>query len=286
MLPMSADLLQRALVIIMNVSVLAAAGVAVDAAELRALLRERKLLAWIVGLNLVALPLAAWGGTHVLGLTGPVAAGVLLAVVPPGGGTGLVLTRAARGSMHLAIGMLFFFVLLSSAVTPLLLSVFGFSPDALWSMYLNTIAFQAIPFTAGLLIKRYARAAAPRWEKLLSRTGLVSLVTLVIGLVATKGGLLFEQDPRAVLLMGFCALAGIASGFVVPAAPEIQAAFGLSTGIRNLSLSLLLAGALATDSATLLIVLTYGLLMYVLGFPAAMVYRRRIPGRSRSLIVE
>jgi len=125
---MSADLLQHALVIVLNVSVLAAAGISVDIGELRALLHERKLLAWIVGLNFVLLPLGAWGGLKLLGVTGPVAAGVVLAVAPPGGGTGLVLTRVARGSMHLGIGMLFFFILLSSTATPLILSALGFRP--------------------------------------------------------------------------------------------------------------------------------------------------------------
>lgn len=286
MLPMSADLFQHALVVLMNVSVLAAAGVAVDAAELRALLRERGLLAWIVALNLVVLPLAAWGGLKVFGLTGPLAAGVLLAVVPPGGGTGLVLTRFAGGSMHLGVGMLFFFVLVSSAVTPAVLSVLGFSAGALLPMYTNTIAFQVIPFAAGLFIKRYSGAAAVTWEKALSRIGLAALLTLVVGLIATKGSLILEQDPRAVVLMGLCALAGIGSGFLIPAAPENRAAFGLSTGIRNLSLSLLLAGALSTDPATLMAVLTYGLLQYVLGFPAAVLYRRRISAPARSLIVD
>lgn len=286
MLAMSADLLQHALVIMMNVSVLAAAGVAVDAVELRALLRERKLLAWIVTLNLVVLPLAAWGGLKVLGLSGPVAAGVLLAVVPPGGGTGLVLTRAARGSMHLGIGMLFFFVLLSSAVTPLLLSMLGFRAATLAPMYLNTFAFQAVPFALGLLIKRYSGRSAAAWENALSRLGLVSLLMLVVGLVVTRGSLLFDQDPRAVLVMAICALAGIFSGFVVPASPENRAAFGLSTGIRNLSLSLLLAGALATDPSTLMAVLTYGLLMYGAGFPAALLYRRRISTPVAPLVAE
>jgi len=152
-------------------------------------------------------------------------------------------------------------------------------------MYVNTFAFQAIPFVIGMLVKRHAGATAARWERVLSRLGLVSLLALTTGLLIAKGALLFEQDARAVLLLAACACVGIFSGLVVPTSPENQAALGLSTGIRNLSLSLLLAGTLATDAITVMMVLVYGLLQYAVGFPAAVLYRRRIPARVDSIVI-
>ncbi|MDP3712461.1 MAG: hypothetical protein Q8R60_08250 [Mycobacteriales bacterium] len=61
----------------------------------------------------------------------------------------------------------------------------------------------------------------------------------------------------------------------LPAAPAVRRATAMTTAVRNLSLALLVARSAPDPDATSLVVLTYGLVMYVSALAAARVLRVR-----------
>jgi predicted Na+-dependent transporter len=74
-------------------------------------------------------------------------------------------------------------------------------------------------------------------------------------------------------------ITSLALPLVVPGSRRDRAALSLTTGVRNLSLALLLSSAFFGDLTTIT-VLTYGLFMYLLAVPLALLFRRQLPRAS------
>ena len=265
----------------LNLSLMFSVGLQLDPARLRAATRRSALLLGATALNFLAVPLVAVGVAAVAGLSEPVLAGVMLAAVAPGGGTGTLLTRAADGNLELSVVLLGIFTMLAVPLVPALM--LGLMPDAdlsLWPLLRTLLLFQLVPLAVGLAL-RLARpplaATAQRVAKPLSN---LIFGGLVIGLLITKGHLVPEVGPAGVVTLTLVVLVSL----LLPAAwqgpPRDRAALSLTTGVRNLSLALLLSSTFFS-SLTTLTVLTYGLVMYMAGVPVALIVRRRVATLAR-----
>ena len=113
-------MLQDLTVQLLNVSLMFSIGLALDPAEVRAALGRSRLLAAVVLVNFVVIPLIADLASRFLSLATSIHAGIVLTSVAPGGGTGTLLTRAARGNLELSVVALGLLTVLAVPLTPVL----------------------------------------------------------------------------------------------------------------------------------------------------------------------
>ena len=274
---MSAEAIQDLTVQTLNVSLMLSVGLELDLSELRAVLRRRGLLVGVTVVNFGLVPAVALGLTAALGLSGAMAAGLLLCAFAPGGGTGTLLTRVAGGNLELSVVMLAVFTVLAVPLTPALTlwSLGGASGSglSLAPMLGTLVSFQLTPLLIGLAMRRWAPPLADRVNGIARPLSNMVFAGLVLGLLITRGHLVTAVDP-----MGLIAIAGVvavtlAAPLLMPGPPRDRAAVSLTTGVRNLALVLLLSTTFF-DAETTIAVLAYGLIMYIESVPLALRWRR------------
>ncbi len=241
--------------------------------------------ATLVGLlvNILVFPLLALGIAWGFGLSGPLFAGFLLCAASPGGGTGSLLTWMSRGRIAFSIGLLVLLTLSSLVVTPMWMLAFappttGADPwDAAALMLRPIILYILLPLAAGLYTRRVAPELALRWQPRVARVSVWLLVAIVLAYVVLKGPLLFDAGGGILGASGLAVLLSLVSGMLLR--PQGQGgwrrALGFTTGVRNMTLGLLLASTCYREDETLLAVLAYGMFMYLIGVPSAAWFGRR-----------
>lgn len=261
----------------LNLSLMFSVGLELDLDRLRAAARRRRLVAGITLLNFGLVPLLAVAVGHLAGLTGPVLIGLLLAAVAPGGGTGTLLTRTARGNLELSVVLLGVFTALAVPLVPaLVLLLVPEDSVSMWPLLRTLLLFQLLPLALGLGIRLNRPPLAARLQRLAKPVSNAIFGALVLGLLVTRGHLVLEVGAAGLGVQAMVVVGSLVAPMVVRATPRDRAALSLTTGVRNLSLALLLSSAFFTPLTTLT-VLTYGLVMYLLGVPAALWIRRALP---------
>ena len=261
----------------LNLSLMFSVGLELDLDRLRAAARRRRLVAGITLLNFGLVPLLAVAVGHLAGLTGPVLIGLLLAAVAPGGGTGTLLTRTARGNLELSVVLLGVFTALAVPLVPTLVLVLVPEDSvSMWPLLRTLLLFQLLPLALGLGIRLNRPPLAARLQRLAKPVSNAIFGALVLGLLVTRGHLVLEVGAAGLGVQAMVVVGSLVAPMVVRATPRDRAALSLTTGVRNLSLALLLSSAFFTPLTTLT-VLTYGLVMYLLGVPAALWIRRALP---------
>ncbi|MEK6806261.1 MAG: bile acid:sodium symporter [Pseudomonadota bacterium] len=224
-------------------------------------------------LNLLLLPVATVLLLFGLHLPEAVAAGVLLAGACAGGNSAVLLTRNVHGDTAYAVTLLCLNNLLSLAVLPpLLAGVAG--PLQLAPLPALEVARQALlglaiymlaPLAVGMVLRSRVPLWAARWAPRFARIANLSLLTLILAMMLAHAKDLaqFDLASLAAMLVLILLSFGLATRIASPASALGRAVL-FSSGIRNLSLALLLAQLLQLPALATLSILTYGFLMYLL----------------------
>lgn len=270
-------MLQELVVQILNISLMFSVGLELDLDEVRAAARRRGLLVAIVIVNFAVIPLLAFGATQTLSIPSAITAGILLSAFAPGGGTGTLLTRISGGKLELSVVMLGLFTLLAVPLTPTLTlattASFEGTKLELSAMLRTLVLLQLAPLGLGVAL-RHRSADLSRGANAIARP-VSNLVFggLVVGLLITRGHLVLEVGWMALVTIVLLVTASLVIPALLPGSVRDRAALSLTSGVRNLSLALLLSTAFFTDLTTIT-VLTYGLVMYLFGIPSALWIRR------------
>lgn len=226
-----------------------------------------------LGLNLLLLPAATVLLLFALHLPEAVAAGVLLSGACAGGNSAVLLTRNVRGDTAYAVTLLCLLNLLSLAVLPPLLAsvaeALHLAPLPAGEVARQTLLGLAIyllaPLAVGMVIRVRAPLWAARWAPRFARVANLSLLTLILAMTVAHAKDLaqFDFPSLAAMLILIVLSFGLATRIASPASALGRAVL-FSSGIRNLSLALLLAQLLELPALATLSILTYGLLMYLL----------------------
>jgi len=279
-------MLQDLAVQLLNISLMFSVGLTIDLAEVRVALRRVRLLAIVVLINFAVLPLTAWSGAQLISLPGSVQTGILLAAVSPGGGTGTLLTRAARGSLEVSIVVLGLLTALAVPLTPLLaLQLLSGGADHsldLQPLLRTLIVFQLLPLCAGIMLRQLSPQWASRADRIAGSLANLVFAVLILGLSIVHGHLIAEVGLSAFGLMLLLVVVSLGLPAVLPASPRDRAALSLTTGVRNLSLALLLSSSFF-DHQTMITVLVYGLVMYLVSIGQATRLRSQLPKSDLSL---
>jgi BASS family bile acid:Na+ symporter len=271
-------------VAVLLVASMLAVGTAASVQDFRALRARRVLVAIAVAVNVIVLPGLAVMLVTAAGLRPEVALGVLLAAAAPGGGTGALLTLHARGDLAVSAALQVILAPVGLLSVPVWAAVAGQSviPAGASGLVLVSggLLGQVLPLAVGMWLRRSRPGTAVRVHRLARRVADVLLAGLVLYFVTTGVNRLPQVGWAGVAVIAVLvgaslvplALAGLSTG-------AERRAVAMTTGVRNLTLGLFFAAAMApTVTLTLL---AYGLFMYGMCVPVAWALGRTRPGSLR-----
>lgn len=263
---------------------LLAMGMGLTIAEFGGALRRVRILALGLVVNFVVIPAFMLLLVKVFAIEGPVAVGLLLCVLAPGNGVGTLLVDYARGDVGLSVGLMLVLTFFSVVLTPILLGLWtggnvgaAFSITT-WPMMKLIFVFQMVPLIAGLLLRRYAESYTRKMQPSIARIARLLVLGIIATILLTKGDVVFANGPKPLIVSLIAIFTSFLLGWVVPfAAKTERTSFGLTSMVRNLALALLLGTAFFKDPSTIAAMLTYALIMFVVAFAIAALFRRLTP---------
>jgi len=264
---MSVDQAINILVTITLVQLMAAIGLGVTIAEIVPVARDWRLVARAALANYVLVPAITLGLLSLLHAPPAVAAGFLVAAVCPGAPYGPPLTGMARGNVPVAIGLMVTLAGSSTIVAPLLLHlllpvVFGDGPLTInaGSMAGALLLTQLVPLGIGLAVRHCRPALAERLRRPANRLSVI-LNLAVFGLIAIADfHLLASIRPIGFAAMLILAMAAMAAGWLVGGpGGDKRKALAFSTGVRNVSVSLVIVTANFPGTSAVTAVVAYAL---------------------------
>ncbi|AWH94852.1 bile acid:sodium symporter family protein [Dietzia psychralcaliphila] len=245
--------------------------------------------ATIVGLfgQLVLVPLMGVGVALLFGLSPMLALGVVLVAATPGGATSNLITYLARGNVALSVILT---ALTSVAVILTLPMWFGIgariipgAADAEVTVPLGQtfgllLGVILIPVLLGMVLRARKPALAARIERFVGIVGLVVLVLLIVGIVLGERDrivdLIVAVGPAVVVLNLALIVVGGLLSWVCRLRRAEQIAIAVEFGIKNTTLTLLIAFTVIGDEEVGLAAAVYSIVMYVTAFLVVYIGRR------------
>lgn len=237
--------------------------------------------ATIVGLfgQLVLVPAVGVGVALAFGLTPMLALGLVLVAATPGGATSNLITYLARGNVALSVILT---AVTSVAVILTLPLWFGIGariiPGAadeevavpLGQTFGLLLGVILIPVAIGMILRARKPALAARIERYVGIVGLVVLVLLIVGIVLGERDrivdLVATVGPAVIVLnLALIALGGLLA-WVCRLKRAEQIAVAVEFGIKNTTLTLLIAFTVIGNEEVGLAAAVYSIVMYITAF--------------------
>lgn len=232
--------------------------------------------------QVILVPLVAYLMIMVFGLSGEIAAGVMLLSFCPGGVTSNIVSRLANGDVALSVSLTALISLLSILTVPVLVgwAVVHFMGDAAPDVSVTSIAIAmflitTLPVVIGMFIRRMVPELAQRVEPVLVKLASLLFVLIVIAAVAANWDLFIENlaslGPALISLnlimmllgLGIAALAGL----TWRERKTISVEVGIQNGTLGITLAPLIVGTGAALPAIGLPSAVYGVTMYLVALP-------------------
>jgi BASS family bile acid:Na+ symporter len=233
-------------------------GLTLTAADFRRVIARPVVVALGVAAQFGIMPLAGWAFTRLFGLSGEVAAGLILVGSCPGGVASNVITYVARANVPLSVTLTACTTLLSPLVTPLAMRLLAGRdvPIDAGEMFWSIVWVILAPVVAGLVINHFAPGLARRLAGALPPIAMASICVIIAITVA-----LAAPDLRRVGLPLFAAAVchnatGFLLGYCAARAARLDArdsrTVSIEVGIQNGGMATALAlGSLHSPAAAL-----------------------------------
>ena len=243
-------------------------------------------------LQLVVIPLVAYGLAVAFRLSPELAVGMMILSLSPGGVTSNLLTKLAKGDVALAVSLTGTTSLIAVVTMPLLAAFFAdhfmgadAPPINITSLGFTMFLITALPVLLGLLLRRYATDLAQAIEKPLEKVAVALFVVVVLGALASNWRLFVDNllllGPRLVLLTIILLGFGLAAGRLLGLKGAEATAISIETGVHNATVGITV-GTLIAEAASGLPPFSlpsgvYGLTMYLVTIPFVL-WRRKVAG--------
>jgi len=273
--------LATVLVIALLVAGMVAMGTSTTVGALRGLARRPAPLVTAVLVNLVAVPGVALVLLNGVDLDRTTGVALMVIAAAPGGGTGALLSLHVRGDRPHAVALQVILAVTSLVAAPLWLHLYaagatGARGIELGPLVAALVLFQWLPLATGLRISSRRPALAARLHPRARRIADVLLGVLIVELVVTSGSEITRNGTDALLGIGALLLLTLAGGALTVGSAAVRRASAMTTLVRNLSLALAATAFVEDSDAAALVVLTYGLAMYLLAVGWVLLARRRV----------
>ncbi|MBV6684853.1 bile acid:sodium symporter family protein [Bacillus sp. JRC01] len=211
----------------------------------------KKPLPVIVGIlaQFLIMPLGALLIVYVLGLSGQLAAGLVLLGSVPGGTASNVMVYLAKGNLALSVAMTSLSTLIAPVATPLiLLGLAGqWMPVDPLAMFLSIFQVIIVPITLGIIVQKLLPGVVEKSLEIIPLISVLAIMTIVTAVVSanapsirTSGAIIFV----AVMLHN---LLGLTLGYVAAIIMKLKEgdrrAISIEVGMQNSGLGVALATA-------------------------------------------
>lgn len=258
--------LLQCLVMVTLIEMMIAIGLAVTWKELAQVASNRRLIIRSTIANYVCVPVVTVVLVLVAKTPPQLAAGLMILAVCPGASYGPPITMLANGNLPAAVGLMTLLAGSSAVLAPVMLYallplVSGHEQIAidLTKMLGVLMATQFVPLCIGLAIRHWRPSLAESIRRPANSLGLVLNLILVGWIIATKYQLFGQLDLARLLSMSallvFCLVTG---WFLGGPGKDDRKAMALTTSLRNVGLSLVIAITAFPESPAVTAVLGYG----------------------------
>lgn len=268
-------------------------GVGLTLADFRRVAERGWVFAVGALLQLAFIPAVAYLVIMVFGLSGAIAAGVMLLAFCPGGVTSNVVSRLANGDVALSVSLTALVSLLSIITVPLLVgwSVVHFmgedAPEfTVTSLAITMFLITALPVALGMLVRGLAPTFANWAEPKLLVLSSILFVVIIVAAIVTNWGLFVANFAslgpalaalNIITMIGGLIIAGLL-GLTWAERKTISIEVGIQNGTLGITLAPIIAGVSGGIPTIGLPSAVYGVVMYLTAIPFVLWLRSRNRG--------
>jgi bile acid:Na+ symporter, BASS family len=239
--------------------------------------------------QMILLPLVAFAIISLLGITGPMAVGLMILSACPGGVTSNIVTKLAKGDTALSISYTAVVSVVSVLTLPLIaaFSLKHFMGAAAPEMNILMLGFQmflitVIPVGIGLWIHEKGKKFTKKFEPMASKISSGLFAVIVIAALASEWDTFVENvkilGPAIIILIIVMLLIGYFSSKMFKMKEPQAVSVAIATGIQNATLGIALGNIIlpATEGLSIFSLPSgvYGILMYLVVLPIVFLYVR------------
>ncbi len=273
-------MLIRITLILLSLSSMLSLGLKIEKKEIGSWKKSAPLLVLAFFWNFCVLPLCALLVGKIFSLSDFALVAIFLCAASPGGASGGLFVLRGKGNP--ALGGLLIATLngANTILTPAIFSFYqgsdGFDTDLFLKLLAIGFFLQGLPLFLGLLGRFFFPKAARVSEIWVEKFSTFCLVFSILVLIVQFGNQALSLGPATWAAAAFIVIVSVLPGWLLfQSDPGTRASLSLVSGIRSLSLALLLAELNVKHPETLLTILMYGVLMYGLTTIAAYLWKGR-----------
>lgn len=225
-------------------------------------------------LQVLVLPVIAFGLVVAFDLDPLLAVGVMLLAASPGGTTANLFSHLFRGDVALNVTLTAVNSVLAAVTIPLItnLAIGYFDADGELGLQLTkvvqVIAIVLIPVGIGMVVRRRAPLVAARADKPVRIFSIVVLVAVSVGAILGERENLADYLQQVGLVTGLFCLISLSLGYGVTRLLSLEhrqaVACSMEIGIHNTTIALTIALSVLDSTEVAIPAAVYSILMYVL----------------------
>lgn len=249
-------------------------GLSLEVGDFRRVARAPRAVIVALGLQVLVLPVIAFGLVVAFDLDPLLAVGVMLLAASPGGTTANLFSHLFRGDVALNITLTAINSVLAAVTIPVItnLAIGYFDTDGdlglQWSKVVQVIAIVLVPVAVGLLVRRWSRAFAARADKLVRIFSIVVLVAVAVGALLGERENLGDYLKQVGLVTGLLCVLSLSLGYAGARLARLEqpqaVASSMEVGIHNTTVALTIALSVLDSTEVAIPAAVYSILMYVL----------------------
>lgn len=260
-------------------------GLSLTVDDFRRVARSPKAVAVALGLQVLVLPVIAFGLVKLFDLDPLLAVGVMLLAASPGGTTANLFSHVFRGDVALNITLTAVNSVLAAVTIPLVTNFaighFGAEGELGLQFFkvVQVIAIVLVPVVIGMAVRRRAPDFAAGADRPVRIFSIAVLAGVAIGALVGERENLAEYAEQVGLVTGIFCLASLTLGYVgtrLLRLSEGQAiAASMEVGIHNTTIALTIALSVLDSTEVAVPAAVYSVLMYVLATLFGLAITRR-----------
>ncbi|MEV1091110.1 bile acid:sodium symporter family protein [Streptomyces microflavus] len=268
-------------------------GLSLTTDDFRRVTRSPKAVVVALVLQVLVLPLVAFGLVKVFDLDPLLAVGVMLLAASPGGTTANLFSHLFRGDVALNITLTAINSVLAAITIPIItnLAIDHFDAEGDLGLQLGkvvqVIAIVLIPVAVGMAVRRRSADFAARADRPVRIFSIVVLVIVSVGALLGERENLADYMQQVGLVTGIFCLASLTLGYAGARLLRLDKrqaiASSMEVGIHNTTVALTIALSVLDSTEVAIPSAVYSVLMYVLATAFGYLITRRHSDAEKSL---
>jgi BASS family bile acid:Na+ symporter len=248
-------------------------GLSLTGGDFRRVARTPTAVVVALVLQVVVLPVIAFGLVTVFGLEPLLAVGVMLLAASPGGTTANLFSHLFRGDVALNVTLTAINSVLAAVTIPLItnFAIDHFEADGelglQFAKVVQVVAIVLVPVAVGMAVRRRSAGFAARADRPVRIFSIVVLVVVAVGALLGERENLADYLRQVGLVTGLFCLASLTLGYAgarLLRLDERQAvAVSMEIGIHNTTIALTIALSVLDSTEVAVPSAVYSILMYV-----------------------